>query len=53
MFCFDITEKSSFEKVQDFWIEELSEHAPPTAIKMLVGLKSDLISIREVPMQKA
>ena len=42
LFCFDVTEKSSFDKVQDFWLDELAEHAPPTAVKMLIGNKADL-----------
>lgn len=50
--CFDITNQDSFDTC-DFWLKDVEKHAPPNAIKVLCGLKSDLSSMREVDTYKA
>ena len=45
--CYDITNADSFDACK-FWLKDIERHAPQNTIKFLVGLKSDLGSIREV-----
>ena len=41
--CFDLSDDvDAFSKL-NFWLEDLKEHAPNDAIKMLCGLKLDLV----------
>ncbi|KAK7283861.1 hypothetical protein RIF29_13609 [Crotalaria pallida] len=52
LLAYDITNRRSFEHVGK-WLEELRIHADKNIIIMLVGNKSDLSSIREVPTEVA
>ena len=40
--CFDLTDADSFDNV-NYWLNDLTQHAPKDHIKMLVGLKLDLV----------
>ena len=40
--CFDLTEEDSFNAV-NFWLQDLSANAPKNIVKILVGLKLDLV----------
>ena len=40
--CFDLTEEDSFNAV-NFWLQDLAANAPKNIVKILVGLKLDLV----------
>jgi len=40
--CFDITEEDSFNSV-NFWLQDLNANAPKNIVRILVGLKLDLV----------
>ena len=40
--CFDLTDADSFNSVS-FWLNDLHANAPKNCVKMLCGLKYDLI----------
>jgi len=44
--CFDLTEEDSFNAV-NFWLQDLATNAPKNIVKILVGLKLDLV--QELP----
>ena len=44
--CFDLTEEDSFNAV-NFWLQDLNANAPKNIVRILVGLKLDLVQ----PMQ--
>lgn len=52
MLVFDITKRQSFDHVAK-WLEELRGHADKNIVIMLVGNKSDLASLRAVPIEDA
>lgn len=52
MLVYDITKRQSFDHVAR-WLEELREHADKNIVIMLVGNKSDLASLRAVPIDDA
>eukprot|EP01017_Pseudomicrothorax_dubius_P007901 TRINITY_DN1253_c0_g2_i16.p1 TRINITY_DN1253_c0_g2~~TRINITY_DN1253_c0_g2_i16.p1 ORF type:complete len:146 (-),score=15.42 TRINITY_DN1253_c0_g2_i16:126-563(-) len=45
---FDVTNKDSFHKIEDYWLEQVKENAPPNVTTMLIGNKCDLSETREV-----
>jgi len=45
---YDITDKSSFIKVEEYWINQINENCKGTAIKILIGNKIDLQDSRKV-----
>ena len=47
---YDITKAQTFENLYK-WLEELNEHADPNACIMIVGNKTDLVSLRAVQME--
>ena len=55
--CFDLTDEDSFRTAK-FWIEDLKQNAPANAVKILLGLKVDLVRAgldrrpSHVPMQR-
>lgn len=56
--CFDLTDEESFSAAK-FWITDLKQNAPPNAVKILLGLKVDLVTRSKderrpshVPMQR-
>ena len=53
LLVFDITDKESFQKLKDFWIEQLKMNAPEKAKSVLVGNKSDLAGQRQVSIEDA
>jgi len=53
LLVFDITDKESFQKLKDFWMEQLNMHAPKKAKSVLVGNKSDLAGQRQVSIEEA
>lgn len=40
--CFDLTEEDSFNSV-NFWLQDLNANAPKNIVRILVGLKLDLV----------
>jgi len=52
LLMFDVTRLSSFNNIKR-WIEELRRHADPHIVAMLIGNKSDLTSLRAVPVEVA
>lgn len=40
--CFDLTDEESFTKL-NFWLQDLQRHAPEKIVKILCGLKHDLV----------
>jgi len=52
LLVYSITNRVSFHN-SETWLEELKTHADPGIIIMLVGNKSDLSSLREVPETEA
>ena len=53
LLVFDITDKESFQKLNDFWIGQLKMNAPEKAKSVLVGNKSDLAGQRQVSIEDA
>ncbi|CAN6181800.1 unnamed protein product [Urochloa humidicola] len=52
MLVYDITKRQSFDHVVR-WLEELRGHADKNIVIMLIGNKSDLGTLRAVPMEDA
>ncbi|XP_057982472.1 ras-related protein RABA4d [Malania oleifera] len=52
MLVYDLTKRQSFDHMAR-WLEELRGHADKNIVIMLVGNKSDLGSLRAVPMEDA
>lgn len=52
MLVYDITKRQSFDHVAR-WLEELRSHADKNIVIMLVGNKSDLGTLRNVPSEDA
>ncbi len=52
MLVYDITKRVSFEHTQR-WLEELKSHSDTNITIMLLGNKSDLGSLRQVPTEEA
>jgi len=50
LIVYDISRRLTFDNVAR-WLEELKMHADGNVVKMLVGNKSDLAHIREVPVE--
>ena len=49
--CFDLTDEESFNAV-NFWLQDLNANAPKNIVKILCGLKLDLIQQLEDTMQR-
>eukprot|EP01121_Diplochlamys_sp_Union-15-3_P000744 TRINITY_DN1061_c0_g1_i1.p1 TRINITY_DN1061_c0_g1~~TRINITY_DN1061_c0_g1_i1.p1 ORF type:complete len:213 (+),score=36.25 TRINITY_DN1061_c0_g1_i1:51-689(+) len=52
MLVYDISKKDSFDNIER-WLTELRQHADANIVIMLVGNKSDLRHLREVPTERA
>lgn len=53
LICFDLTNMESFENVQN-WLKKVEKHSViPNVIKLIVGLKADLMNEREVSSKDA
>lgn len=52
MLVYDITKRQSFDHINK-WLEELQGHADRNIVIMLVGNKSDLGTLRAVPIEDA
>ena len=44
--CFDLTDSDSFDNLQ-YWLNDLEQFAAKDVVKMLCGLKIDLIQPKE------
>lgn len=53
MCVYDLTDEKSFENLQNYWLKEIRNHAPPNAILILVGNKADLEDQRKVDFDRA
>ena len=49
---YDVTKPSSFSNLKK-WVEELREHASPHIVVILIGNKTDLDTLRLVPVEVA
>lgn len=52
LLVYDISKHLTYESAER-WLKELYDHADPHIVVMLVGNKSDLETIRTVPMEEA
>jgi Ras-related protein Rab-11A len=52
LLLYDVTKPSTFASVKG-WVDELREHASPHVVTMLVGNKTDLVSLRSVTAEEA
>ncbi|KAI1886050.1 hypothetical protein AGOR_G00210040 [Albula goreensis] len=52
LLVYDITKHLTYESVER-WLKELYDHADPHIVVMLVGNKTDMASLRSVPMEEA
>ncbi|XP_018412690.1 PREDICTED: ras-related protein Rab-43 isoform X4 [Nanorana parkeri] len=50
--AYDISKKKSFESVPR-WIEDVKKYAGSNIVQLLIGNKSDIHDLREVPLQDA
>ena len=41
--CFDLTDDDEAFSKLDYWLTDLDNHAPTDAVRMLCGLKLDLV----------
>jgi len=48
LLCYSVISRTSFENCET-WLEELVQHADPGILVMLVGNKTDLENLRQVP----
>jgi small GTP-binding protein len=48
---YDITDKSSFVKIEEYWINQIQENCKNSAIKILIGNKVDLEENRKVSVE--
>ena len=48
IFVYDITKKTSFDALKDYWYQEVKDNAPQDAIIILVANKTDLYEVKEV-----
>ena len=42
--CFDLSDEDSFNAV-NFWLQDLNANAPKNIVKIMVGLKLDLVQM--------
>jgi len=52
MLVYDIVAKETFDNIER-WLQELRQHADTNIVIMLVGNKSDMRHVREVPAERA
>jgi len=52
MLVYDIVAKETFDNIER-WLQELRQHADANIVIMLVGNKSDMRHVREVPAERA
>ena len=52
MLVYDISKHQTYEAVTR-WLKEWRDHADPNLVIMLVGNKSDLKHLRDVPTEEA
>lgn len=50
---FDITNRASFESIQNSWLKEIREYTPPSIVIYLIGNFADMDDQREVPHEEA
>ncbi|XP_038628318.1 ras-related protein Rab-43 [Tachyglossus aculeatus] len=50
--AYDITKKRSFQSIPQ-WIEDVRKYAGSNIVQLLIGNKSDLSELREVPLEEA
>ena len=48
LLVYDVTEKSSFEALKDYWYNEIKENSPSESIIIIVGNKYDMFENEEV-----
>ena len=46
--CFDVTDKSSFESLTEYWLPKIQENSDENTEVVLVGNKIDMINDRQV-----
>jgi len=53
MCVFDLTNARSFENLENYWLKQVKENAPPDAVIIVVGNKADLEEQRQVDFERA
>lgn len=53
MCVYDLTNEKSFENLENYWLKEIKNHAPPNAVLLLVGNKADLEAEKKVDFDRA
>jgi Ras-related protein Rab-1A len=53
LLTYDITQQSSFQHLQQYWMKDIIKYRTPDASIMIVGTKSDLYESREVRSETA
>lgn len=51
--CFDVTDKSSFESLTEYWLPKIQENSDENTEVVLVGNKIDMINDRQVQKEDA
>lgn len=53
LLIYDITQKTSFEELKNFWVEQVTKFAPGNIMIVIVGNKSDLFENEQVNEEEA
>ncbi|CAI4229410.1 unnamed protein product [Auanema sp. JU1783] len=53
MCVYDMTNEKSFENLENYWLKEIRQNAPPNAVLMIVGNKADMDDERKVDFDRA
>ena len=52
LLVYDVTDRQSFENIRNWWIKDVAQHAPETALKILIGNKCDMDEKRAVSTEE-
>lgn len=50
---YDTTKRTTFQSIEQRWLQELRDHADPKIVIMIVGNKTDLRHLRSVLLDEA
>ena len=52
LLVYDVTDRQSFESIRSWWIKDVTQHAPETALKILIANKCDMGEKRVVSTEE-
>eukprot|EP01045_Picozoa_sp_COSAG04_P002136 COSAG04_NODE_75_length_28792_cov_4.615272_22_plen_131_part_00 len=52
LLVYDVTDRQSFESIRNRWVKDVAQHAPETALKILLGNKCDMDEKRAVSTEE-